>query len=93
MILLSFVVRLARECPEEYRGQHDVFADTVNALHQARSIEEQDIEFIGDLNPDEVRRYVECHLSDDEVASASTEKRHLYEMLSRNQRDRRSLRR
>jgi hypothetical protein len=88
-ISLSFMMRVGMECPDEYQGQWDVFLDTINTLHQARLIEEQEIEFVGDLNLDDVRRYVECHFSEDEMASASAEFHHLYEMLSTNPRDRR----
>jgi hypothetical protein len=70
MTSLSLMVKVVMGYPDEYRGQRDVFLDTINALHQARSIEEQEIEFVGDLNPDDVRRYIECHFSENEVASA-----------------------
>jgi hypothetical protein len=83
-ISLSFMVGVAMGCPDEYRGQRDVFLDTTNALHQARSIEEQEIEFVGDLNPNDIRRYVECHFSEDEVASASAHYHDHYERLSTN---------
>jgi hypothetical protein len=73
MTSLSFMVRMSIAFPGEYRGQRDVFLDTISALHQARSIEEQEIEFVGDLNPDDIRRYVECHFSQEEAASALAE--------------------
>jgi hypothetical protein len=39
-ISLSFMVRMAMVCPDEYQAQRDVFMDMINALHQARSIDE-----------------------------------------------------
>jgi hypothetical protein len=87
MTSLSFMVRVAMACPDEYQGHRDLFPDTINELHQARLIEEQEIEFVGDLNPDDVRRYFECHFSQNERDSTSAEYHHLCEIFSTNQRE------
>jgi hypothetical protein len=61
--------------------------DTIKALYQARLIEEQEMEFVEDPNPDDIGRYVQLRFSEGELAPASAEYHHLCDMLSTSQRE------